>query len=414
MKKSSLLFGLLLLAGRMSATDAYCYDFEPAGTVPSAMSSAGWLLSGPSVVANPLKADLNQSDNVLTFEAQAGIEWWGGSNLTLESATTTENMRYMRMLVRYEGEVTTDFSFSLFNEGTYLETVVHTFDGEVVIGNDWMELGFVLDTDVTFNEIRITPNIEGVFHVDNIRLCDEVVIPEELPDLEPISLITFEDGNIDAWSANGNGASIEVFMNPAIDPLVNKSENVLKAWIPQGFSPNYNGAKLNVSGMTTENSRYLHVKYFFHQNEEQKDPRPLEVLVDGAETIFESEPCNVDEWAQVTLDLGVGTRVKFMTFFVDGWWQNLYIDDISLNNSPTVGVSETEYNDDVKIVANGGNLSVLSYDNTDAVEVYALSGVKVANSTIESGSFRITLPRGVYIVKVANDGELKVVKKVIL
>lgn len=416
MKKSSLLFGLLLLAGRLSATDVYCFDFEDGGMVPTAMSNAGWLLNGPVIVDNPLKEGLNSSNKVLTFEGQPGIEWWGGANLTVNSATTNESNRYMYMMVRADSEVTADFSFSLFNEGTYLETVVHTFDGSVTLGNEWKEVGFVMDTDITFDEIRITPNAAAVFYVDNIRLSDEVLVPDVLPDLEPVALIDFEQGDLDAWSEYSEGATVEITANPALDPLINNSENVLKVWIPQGFSPRYNGAKLNVEGITTENSRYLHVKYFHHQNENKQDPQVLQVLVDGAETIFTSDFHNVDEWNDVTIDLGIGTRIKFLNFFVDGWWQNLYLDDIVLDGSEERGtpssIVEKEYKD-INISTKGNKLCVLSADGgLDSVELYDISGALKIRSFMSNGVYEVNLPNGFYLVKVFNKGILKAVKKV--
>lgn len=420
MKKSSLLLSLLLLAGRLSATDVYCFDFEEGGTVPLAMSNAGWLLSGPDVVDNPVKAGLNSSDKVLTFEGQEGIEWWGGVNLTLNSVTTDEKNRYMYMMVRADSEVTADFAFSLFNEGTYLETVVHTLDGSVTIGDEWKEIGFIMDTDLTFDEIRITPNAAAIFYVDNIRLSDDVLTPEVLPDLEPVALIDFEEGELDLWSEYSEGAFIEVSPNPSLDPLVNNSENVLKVWIPKGFSPYYNGAKLNVEGTTTESSRYLHVKYFHHQNENSQEPQTLQVLVDGNETVFTSDFNNVDEWNDVTIDLGVGTRIKFLNFFVDGWWQNLYLDDIVLDgaeerdDTPS-GMVENEYTgNDIKIIVRDNHLYVSTGDDSDCVEVYEASGALKARSSVNGGTCEIGLSNGFYLVKIFNEGTLKAVRKVVM
>lgn len=406
-------FAMFLSAFVMNANNVYCFDFESQATSPSEYREAYYIIAGPEVVSNPMKNGINTSEKVLFFTSQEGIADWGGLNVSLKDYTTTASVRYLYMKVRVEPDVVCNFAISVANDGTfYSGSIPCRIDGKTELTGEWREVGFTLDSDLTFDEIRINPNVATTFYIDDIRLCDEVVPEQTIDDLEPLALMDFEDENIDAWTSHGGG-SIELANNPAKDPLVNNSEYTIKGWIPQGFEPTYDGAKLNVSGITTEDSRYLHVKYFHHQNELKTDQQALRVLIDGSTVLQTETMSDVDTWTDVTIDLGVGTFVQFLNFFVDGWWQNLYLDDIVIDGSPnrsTSSIVNSVVSDEFEVISNNGRIMVSAKDENAVLEVFNVSGVLVDRGV---GTLSVEQPKGVYIVK-QTIGDKVSVKKIAL
>lgn len=412
--KTILTAGIMLMSAIFAnAKDAYCFDFETKETTPSDYREAYYVIAGPEVVKNPFSNGVNTSENVLFFSTQEGIADWGGLNVSLKDFTTTASTRYLYMKVRVEPDVVCNFSISVANdESFYSGSIPCRLDGKTELTGEWKEIGFTLDSDLTFDEIRINPNVATSFYVDDIRLCDEPVPEQEIENLQPISLMDFENENIEDWTSHGGG-SVELANNPAKDPVVNNSEYTIKGWIPQGFEPTFDGATLNVSGITTADSRYLHVKYFHHQNEMKTDQQALRVLLDNNGTVLQTESMSdVDMWTDVTIDLGEGTLVQFLNFFVDGWWQNLYLDDIVIDGNPERSPSSVEdiQLNDFSVIANNGYLQVLAENKDAKFEVFNISGVSVGKGT---GSLNLALPVGVYVIKYVVNNQMSV-KKVIL
>ena len=391
---------MLLSAFAMNAKNVYCFDFETQETTPSDYREAYYIVAGPEVISNPVKTGINTSEKVLFFTSQEGIADWGGLNVSLKDYTTTADVRYLYMKVRVEPDVVCNFAVSVANDGTfYPGSIPCRLDGKTELSGEWKEVGFTLDSDLTFDEIRINPNVATSFYIDDIRLSNEPVPEQVIEELEPMSLMDFEDENIDAWTSHGGG-SIELANNPAKDPLVNNSEYTIKGWIPQGFDPSYDGAKLNVGGMTTEDSRYVHVKYFHHQNEMKTDQQSLRILINNNGTVLQTETMSdVDTWTDVTIDLGVGTLVQFLNFFVDGWWQNLYLDDIEIDGSPvrnTSGIENNMVSNEFEIDLNGGKIEVRAQDENARLEIFNISGMLVGRGM---GILSIDQPKGIYIIK---------------
>lgn len=175
--KTMLTAGIMLMSAFVAnANDAYCFDFETAETTPSSYREQYYIIAGPEVVGNPFSNGINTSEKVLFFTSQEGIPDWGGLNVSLKDFTTTASTRYLYMKVRVEPDAVCNFAVSVANDGTfYPGSIPCRLDGKTELTGEWREIGFTLESDLTFDEIRINPNVATTFYIDDIRLCDEPV-----------------------------------------------------------------------------------------------------------------------------------------------------------------------------------------------------------------------------------------------
>lgn len=402
----------------LKATNSYVIDFESEQTSPKHLSSSGWLYDNSiQLVENPLPAGINTSSNVLTFEAQEGIEWWGGALVEIQETTTTESLRYLYLKVLAEDDISTKFMVGLFSgtQGNYTDLSTTLQATRLTsLNTEWKEFCFVIQPGVTFSTIRIQPGHFGAFYIDDIRLSDEAPV---IPEVESFSLDFEQEEHIGNWSKNSNeGACYKApvaedpFTN---DPNGNKSESCMRVWITQGTWDKYGGGRFeSVYGTTTENSRYLHVRYFFRSNEEAHNgDKPLRVFVDNTDNSFESEPLAYNQWNDVTIDLGLGTLVKYLVFNIDGWWVSLGLDDIQLDGNPNeradleTGINTPKDNSEAALntlcIGMNGGIEISKVQEETLVEIFTLSGVLVEQRIITS-SQKIALLNGVYIVKTTN------------
>ena len=402
----------------VKAINDYVIDFESEQTSPKHLSSAGWLYENSlQLIENPLSAGINTSSNVLTFEAQEGIEWWGGALVEIQETTATETLRYLYLKVLAEDSFSTKFMVGLFGgtQGNYtdLNTTLHA-TRLTSMDTEWKEFCFVIEPGVKFSSIRIQPGHFGAFYIDDIRLSDEAPV---IPEIESFSL-DFEGGkHIGRWSKNSDeGACYKapVAEDPFTNDLFgNKSDSCMRVWIKQGTWDKYGGGRFeNVYGTTTESSRYLHVRYFFKSNEDAHNgDKPLRIFVDNTDNSFESEPLAYNQWNDVTIDLGVGTLVKYLVFNIDGWWVSLGLDDIQLDGDPNERADlETGINDpkanfgtdkNPLCSAVDGGIMLSKVQEETLVEIFSISGIVVEQRIITS-SQKIALPKGIYAVKTTN------------
>lgn len=400
----------------LKAVDKYNIDFESEETSPKALSISGWLYDNSlEIIENPLPIGLNKSNNVLAFEAQEGIEWWGGAFIETQEITTTQELRYLYLKVLAEDNFNTKFMVGLFS-GTidnYTDLSINLHPTRTAsLDTEWRELCFVLEPGMTFNTIRIQPGHFGYFYIDDIRLSDEAPL---IPNIKQFSIDFETEENVGVWSKNSEeGACYKapVAESPFVNDINgNISESCMRMWITQGTWDKYGGGRLeSVYGKTTESTRYLHARYFFNSNEEaHNSDKSLRIFVDNTDNYFESEPLSYNQWNDVTIDLGVGTLIKYLVFNIDGWWVTLGIDDIQLDGNPDerddiiieTGINNNNNTENYLCYAVEDGIRIDNLKEDVKINIYPISGILIESKIINS-SQKITLNKGTYIISLSN------------
>jgi len=427
-RKTAFLFCLIAGAICSQATNVYSYDFEADATSPLGVSAGGWTVPESVMVTdNPVTDGINSSSKCFTFEAQDGTEWWGGPLLTLKQETTTESVRYLYLKVLAEDDVQTNFQIGLFNgkddNGNPKELGIYlTANRATTLGKKWKEFCFVIAPGTTFDCIRLQARHWGTYYIDDIRLSDEAPV---IPLLSPF-LIDFEsETSGDGWSTNsasGKGAAYRSTVNqePYITATIkNNSSNCMRAWIENGGWSDYDGARdMNVYGYTTEDAHYLHVKYYFHSNEDHPDQYnlPLCVFTEDGDNCYKSMPCLRNQWNDVTIDLGVGTLIKYLAFNVNDYWVTAGFDDIQLDGNPNErdvfsGVTSVK-EAGIKIFSENGTLRLVGINEPTSVQITTITGVvHYAQTLLDDGA--ISLVPGIYVVKISTAKNIQVQKVII-
>jgi len=425
-KKLLLIAGFVLGCMTAGATNAYSYDFESPSSSPVKITNSGWLYpESLSIIDNPVQDGINTSAKCFTFEAQNGIEWWGGPVLSLQSTTTSDKTRYLYIQILAEDDFSSNFQIGLFNDnadGSYADLGINLVPTmPATYTTKWKEFCFVINPGVTFSTIRLQPWMWGVYYIDNIRLSDVAPI---IPELNPFSINFEKASQSTGWSIySKNGEVYRTTTNEdpfTQSPVVNASDSCLRVWITNGMWSDYGGGKYNnIYGLTTEKARYLHVKYFFLSNEDHPTQynEPLRVFTEANDTPFESMSLIRKEWHDVTIDLGVGTLIKFLNFNINDYWVTLGLDDIQLDGSK----NEREILPTAISNLMSSSLSFIPVNNgvfmngvigSTSVSVYTMTGSLTKSLVVNSSTF-ISLPKGFYIIK-AIDANGNKAKKILI
>lgn len=412
-KKLPLIVGLALCCMTASATNAYLYDFESPATSPTKITNSGWLYpESLNIIDNPVQSDINTSGKCFTFEAQNGIEWWGGPVLSIQSTSTTETTRYLYIQVLAEDDFSSNFQIGLFNDktdGTYADLGINLAPtAPANFTTKWKEFCFKINPGVTFSAIRLQPWIWGVFYVDNIRLSDEAPI---IPDIKPFSFNFEKSSQITGWSTYNADGQVYITTTKE-DPFtqstyVNPSDSCLRVWIKNGMWSDYGGAKYNIYGVTTVNAHYLHVRYFFLSNEDHPTQysQPLRVFTEANDNPYLSLSYNRKGWQDVTIDLGVGTLIKFLNFNIDDWWITLGLDDIQLDGSQDVREILSAHNPNnlsLSFVPMNNSVMIKGINGMTTISVYSLTGSLVKSVKMNTAA-SISLNKGFYIIKAVDE-----------
>jgi hypothetical protein len=431
-RKITSLIIMIALAVCANATNVYLYDFETDSTSPLGVSSGGWTYpESVKATDNPVTNGINTSATCFTFEAQEGIEWWGGPLLTVKQETTTSSVRYLYFKVLAEDTIKTNFQVGLFNGkdstnnpvelGIYLNATRTTN-----LNKAWQEYCYMIPEGTTFDCIRLQPRHWGTYYIDDIRLSDEA---PAIPDLKPF-LLDFEsktkNDTID-WcnnSASGKGAT---YLAPVdADPyntatIKNTSKYCMRIWIENGGWSDYDGGRYTgVYGYTTEKARYLHVRYYFYSNEDHANQynMPLCVFTEDRDSCYQSMSKLRKQWNDVTIDLGVGTLVKYLAFNINDYWVTMGLDDIQLDGSPNEredlngGVATVGENGKVKVFTANGNLQLTGVNEPSYVQVFGIAGTLQTAKTVDSNA-TIALQPGIYVVKIKSANNNQVQKVII-
>jgi hypothetical protein len=400
-----------------NATDTYSYTFEDSVNTP-ATSIAGWVTDGTlNVVANTVTNGINSSAKCLTFNAQSGIEWWGGIYVNLPSVTLADTS-FVYLKVRAESKFNTNFELRIFNGSSELFSV-----GAIpaaMLDTAWQELCYKIPAGTTFDKIRIQPRHDGNFYIDDIRLSN---VGPVIPDLKPFTMDFEAEGSDANWASNftGKGATYrsDVDATPYNGATVlNTSAKCIRVWIENGGYSEYGGGRYTgVYGYTTPNARYLHVRYYYNPNDTSAyKSLPLWVFTEDGDNKFESTTNSKNTWNDVTIDLGVGTLVKYLGFTVNGWWITAGLDDIQLDGNPTqrdklTGVP-TVKGVNAKIFASNGALQLVGVTSPCMLQVYGMTGVQYLSQRVITDT-TTPLQSGIYIVKVNGVNGTQVQKVVI-
>jgi len=415
-KKLQLIACLVLSCMTANATNVYLFDFETPETTPAAITNAGYLIpESLGVIDNPVQTGINTSGKCYNIEAQSGIEWWGGVNMTLPSTTTTETVRYLYMHVLASAEFPSAFTISLFNNGGYTNITLST-TSPVTFTTEWKELCFKIDPGVTFSAVQCEPNRGGVFKIDNIRLSDEAPV---IPELQPFSL-NFESQTSEGWSGSTSKVTTYCALTNESpfsgSSVTNASAYCMRTWVsddPTGVGAMYT----NIHGITTAQTRYLHVKYFFLSNEDHPTEYnlPLRVYALPIVTPFESTSCVRNEWHDVTIDLGIGTIVNSLIFNINDWWVTTGLDDIQLDGNPiredlTTGIRELKSS--LTFIPQHKSVLINNVTGKTNIYIYNIAGTLLKQSEINTSTF-IDLTNGLYVIKAFNSNG-SIAKKIMI
>ena len=418
-KKLQLIACLTLGVMTANATNAYLYDFETPETTPVSITNAGYLIpESMAIIDNPVQTGINTSGKCYSIEAQSGIEWWGGVNMTLPQTTTNETVRYLYIQVLATSEFPSAFTISLFNNGGYTNITLST-TSPVTFSTEWKELCFKIDPGVTFSAVQCEPNRAGFFRIDNIRLSDVAPVMPVIPDIQPFSM-NFESQSILNWSGSSSEATIYVAPTNespyTLSTVLNSSSYCLRSWVGNGNSgagPMYK----NVPGVTNAQARYLHVRYFFLSNEDHPTEyyQPLRVYAQPNATPYSSTSNIRSEWHDVTIDLGIGTIVNSLTFNINDYWTTTGIDDVQLDGNPIRENIATGFNKiESALTFTPQQAGVLIHNVTGKTNifVYNLTGILLTHSEVNSATI-IGLNKGLYIIK-AVDSKGSIDKKILI
>jgi len=412
MKKKLIIACFALYCITASATNAYFYDFESPATSPLKITNSGWLYpESLNIIDNPVQDGINASGKCFTFEAQNGIEWWGGPVLSLKSMATTETTRYLYVQILAEDDFSSNFQIGLFNDntdGTYADLGINLVPvSSATFTTKWKEFCFKIDPGVTFSAIRLQPWIWGVFYIDNIRLSDQAPI---IPKLTPFAIDFEKEAQSAGWSIySKEGQVYRTTTNE--DPftqstVINASDSCLRVWITNGMWLDYGGAKYsNIYGVTTEKARYLHARYFFLSNEDHPDQYnlPLRVFTEANDTPFESTSNVRKEWHDVTIDLGLGTLIKFLNFNINDYWVTMGLDDIQLDGNPNEReilptATHNPIISSLTFIPLNNSVLIKGINRITSISVYSLTG-SLLKSMVINTSTSISLPKGFYIIR---------------
>lgn len=421
--KITLLALSLAAATAAYATDTYNYTFEDAASTPTS-SISGWVQDGTlNVVDNTVTDGINPSAKCLTFQAQSGIEWWGGIFVNMPSTiTTTTTNRYVYMKIRTESSFNTNFTIELFNSDT--EGNVYGATPSTMLNTAWQEFCFMIPAGQTFTKIRVQPRHAGNIYIDDVRLSD---VAPAIPNLSAYTCDFEAESSKANWTSNFTGKGSVSWVSTTTEaPLngatvANSSAHCLKVWVENGGYSEYGGGRFTgLYGYTTEQTRYLHVRYYFLSNEDHSNQYnlPLWVFTEDGDSHHDSAECYKNQWNDVTIDLGVGTLVKYLNFTVNDYWVNLGIDDIQLDGNATTrdsgiltGIASAQ-SGSVKIIADHGALRLAGVTEPCMVSVYGMTGIQNAVQSVNTDT-SIFLQPGFYIVKVQSASNTQVQKIVI-
>lgn len=205
----------------------------------------------------------------------------------------------------------------------------------------------------------------------------------------------------------------ELIANPYKTGL-NESNNVLHIVRDASQTAFWTGAILDPAGGSNE-FKYVHIK--MHRNNTNmpklkiSDNPPFEVLP-MSNIVIEA-----NKWQDVVFDITEGPAVSFILLMADvtdgaiGEEVNVYIDDILLNNDPTprtaTGVQVT---DGYQITMLDKTIVITGLAN-EKIYAYGLNGLLAASTKGVDGKASITLPQGVYVLKIGNSKGIKIFVK---
>jgi len=144
--------------------------------------------------------------------------------------------------------------------------------------------------------------------------------------------------------------------------------------------------------------------------------QPLRVFTEANDTPFESTSLPRKEWHDVTIDLGVGTLIKFLNFNINDYWVTMGLDDIQLDGSPIREILTTatpgHVNSNISFIPVNNGVFINGVTGTMSVKVYSLTGNMVKSAVINTSS-SISLPKGFFIIK-AIDSYGSIVHKILI
>jgi hypothetical protein len=429
MKKNvHLIVALALSCLTANATNLFLYDFESIETSPTKIETGDWLFPGSlEIVENPQPDEVNASSKCFTFEAQEGIEWWGGPMITVGTQITTETARYLYFKVLAEDTFLSNFQTGFFIEdgkGGYTELNINLKPLHASpFKTEWQEYCFKIDVGVTFANIRIQPSHWGTYYVDDIRLSDVAPI---IPEIQPFKIDFEASGELKGWTTYSKEGQVYKTTTKevpfTISPIVNNSDSCLRVWVTNGTWSDYGGAKFtDIYGYTSEQSRYLHVKYFFVSNEDHPDQYnlPLRVFTQAGDITYNSIPCIRNQWNDVTIDLGAGNLIQYLGFNIEDWWTTIGIDDIQLDGNPDERANLTAVDNVfgskslISFTTQGNSILVKNVSNKTQISIFSLTGNLVKQLEINTSTNISNFNKGVYIIK-AVDVNGSIAKKILI
>jgi len=397
MKRTFTLLSALLVLGMYLNAQQVLFTGETTPETITYHDMVGWTLTDPglvgkyfnfgtaeapsyaSVVDNPVKAPLNNSDKVIVLKSLMGKSWWPDFFLLGLSApvTITEANRYLHIM-HYRQNLNHGYSVNINKQQTWEDPDKGTkrFDGNLSAAGTWedivIDLKWFMDNEEALNEICVLmdKNWGGAaedptdYYFDNIVLSGSaaprdgntyLLTCETTP--EPIVYYDFvewsiAEGKIAGWYVDfGEGHFTTMVDNPATDGINKTAKSLyMDAYASIDWWGNFLNFRLGEPIAITEETRYMHL---YHYRENLNDGWSFSLNVneplgdgDKGNLRFDGNNSKAGVWEDIVIDLHYlienAIPLEKMCIIVDKDWNGprenpptkYYFDEIVLNADP--------------------------------------------------------------------------------
>jgi hypothetical protein len=380
-----------------------------------------------TVVPNPDKGEANPSNYVVKFERSMNGVPWGGFWSALPETIDLTTKKYVHVKV-WKPRIS-PIKFKVEDGPDQFELA--SIEPQELT-EEWEVISFHFpDADGAYPVIAFMPDFEDpleldgdiVIYFDHIVLSDNATFGEGNEEI----IEDFEFIHMNYMGGEETDTStLSIVPNPDWENDVNPSSHVVEFKRSQHGVPWGGFWSALPTPLDLSENKYVYVKVW--------KPRisPVKFKVEGGNTpdleIFSMTPqTNVNEWEELVFDFsekdGTWNVIAFMPDFEDPLTLTedivLYFDDIRVGPAPTdlsapnLPISES----DISVFPNPvrENLDVKSLSGS-SVSLINLSGSIIDSRIVGNESVRFdvsSLPQGIYLVRVVNNGNA-VTRKVIV
>lgn len=356
-------------------------DFE-SFTVNYALADFGGLSS--SVIDNPDKGEMNNSDKVAQSVKTAAAETWAGTTLALENPIDFSVKKGFSVKVwSPKAGAKVKLKVENLNDGNISMEV----DAITSVSNQWEELSYdfsAIDLNNEYQKVILffdfgNPGDDAIYYFDDIKLQFT-----EAPSSSPVQ--DFE-GDVPVFTDFGNAAT-EVISNP--DPTgLNTTSKVAKQTKANG-AETWAGSYFAVPALDLDSYDLIKVKVW-----SPKSGAMVKLKLENADASITHEvdvfTSTSNAWEELTYDFSAAPAADYVTFvmFFDfgnpGDGSEYFYDEITLANEVSnPALSYQDFEAEAPAFTDFGNAATLVVSNPDPTGENTTS--KVAQQTKANGA----------------------------